>query len=419
MTRNCKEISEFQRRDARLPQHTSPADVDLPSCDQPRASSCCPKFQVRYVVRIFPPCSRGSSDDALDMSDLSGSAAAREDLAELMTIVRRVVASRVADRDVVDEIVQETLARLLASKRRLDDGTAGPYAVVTARNLLASRWRRLGTGKRHEHRLFDPSANAQPEDGVLEQEETKAVRAALRQLEPDERALLIAHEIAHQDTRSLADDVDSTPGAVAAQLNRTRAKLRVEYLLEMNGQPPSAHCRPVLMSLSAGDRRRQAGLGAGYHLLDCDFCAVLSQPLLDRRARSREDTSIQVRVDADIVVARQRGHEVAVEVGFSSTEATVIATAVSEIARNIVRFARRGEVTFTIVSDGDESGVTVVARDVGPGIPDIDLAMSEGYTTYGGRGIGLPGSRRLMDEFEVSSEIGRGTTVTMTKWHRR
>jgi serine/threonine-protein kinase RsbT len=160
-------------------------------------------------------------------------------------------------------------------------------------------------------------------------------------------------------------------------------------------------------------------LGAGYHLLDCDFCAELSQPLLDRRTRAREETSVPVRVDADIVVARQRAHEVAVGVGFSSTEATVIATAVSEIARNIVRFARRGEVTFTIVSDGDEAGVMVVARDVGPGIPDIDLAMRVGYTTYGGQGLGLPGSRRLMDEFQVSSEIGRGTTVTMTKWHRR
>ena len=354
------------------------------------------------------------------MSDAPETVAAGHDVVELMTIVRRVVASRVADRDVVDEIVQETLARLLASEHRLDDGAAGPYAIVTARNLLASRWRRLGTDKRHEHRLFDPSEVAPaPGDSVVEQEETDAVRAALRRLDPEERELLVAHEVAREDTRSLADGLDSTPGAVAAQLNRTRAKLRVEYLLEMHGQPPSASCRPVLLALSAGDRRRQAALGAGYHLLDCDFCAELSQPLLDRRMRAREETAIPIRVDVDIVVARQRAHEVAVEVGFSSTEATVIATAVSEIARNIVRFARHGEITFTIVSDGEEAGIMVVARDVGPGIPDIDLAMSVGYTTYGGQGLGLPGSRRLMDEFQVSSEIGRGTTVTMTKWHRR
>jgi serine/threonine-protein kinase RsbT len=71
------------------------------------------------------------------------------------------------------------------------------------------------------------------------------------------------------------------------------------------------------------------------------------------------------------------------------------------------------------VSDGDASGVTITARDAGPGIVDIDLAMTVGYTTYGGRGLGLPGSRRLMDEFDISAEVGRGTTVTMTKWHRR
>jgi len=194
----------------------------------------------------------------------------------------------------------------------------------------------------------------------------------------------------------------------------------VEYLLEMHGQPPSAVCRPVLLSLSAGDRRRQTGLDAGYHLLDCDYCAVLSEPLFDRRPKADvDDVNIPVRVDADIVIARQRTREVALETGFSGTEATMIATAVSEIARNIVRFARRGEVTVSRVSEGEASGVMIVARDAGPGIADIDLAMTVGHTTYGGRGLGLPGSQRLMDEFDITSEVGRGTTVTMTKWHRR
>ena len=84
-----------------------------------------------------------------------------------------------------------------------------------------------------------------------------------------------------------------------------------------------------------------------------------------------------------------------------------------------MRFARGGEITIALVADGDVPGVMIVARDAGPGIADIDQALTVGYTTYGGRGLGLPGSRRLMDEFEITSEIGRGTTVTMTKWHRR
>jgi RNA polymerase sigma factor (sigma-70 family) len=345
--------------------------------------------------------------------------ASPDGIAALTAVVRRVVASRVSDRDAVDEIVQETLARLLATRHRLDHDALGPYAIVTARNLVASQWRRNDTQKRHQHRLLDPRTADHPEDSLLKQEEMTAVRAALERLKPQERSVLVAHELSGQDTRTLADDLGSTPGAVAAQLNRSRAKLRVEYLLEMHGQPPSPHCRPVLLSLSAGDRRRQAGLDAGYHLLDCDFCAVLSEPLFDRRPKAEDETNIPIREDGDIVVARQRAREVAVEAGFSPTEATVIATAVSEIARNIVRFARRGEVTISRVSEGDASGVMIVARDAGPGIEDIELAMKVGYTTYGGRGLGLPGSQRLMDEFEITSEIDRGTTVTMTKWHGR
>ena len=123
-------------------------------------------------------------------------------------------------------------------------------------------------------------------------------------------------------------------------------------------------------------------------------------------------------VDRDIVVARQRGHDMAMEAGFSATESTVIATAISEIARNIVRFARRGNVMLTIVENDGVQGVLVVAQDAGPGIADLETALQEGSTTYGGLGLGLPGCRRLMDQFEITSEPGRGTTVTMTKWKR-
>jgi serine/threonine-protein kinase RsbT len=100
---------------------------------------------------------------------------------------------------------------------------------------------------------------------------------------------------------------------------------------------------------------------------------------------------------------------------FSRTDLTLIATAVSEIARNIVRFAGRGEVYIELV-DQPRPGIRIVARDTGPGIPDIDQALADGYSTYNGLGLGLPGARRLMDEFSLSSEVDLGTTVTMTKW---
>ena len=342
------------------------------------------------------------------------------DIVELAALVRRVVAARVQDRDVVDDLAQETLARLLAARPRLDRSALGPYAIVTARNLVASHWRRIHTGKRNEHRLVDRAEAAGADETLLRGEEAEAIKSALERLSVRERDLLVAHEVDGRDTNSLAVDVGSTPGAVAAQLNRSRAKLRVEYLLELDGPPPSALCRPVLLSLSAGDRRRQSELDAGYHLLDCDFCATLSEPLFDRRMKgANNEARVVVQADADIVRARQRGHAIALHAGFTPTEATVVATAISEVARNIVRFARRGEVSISIVSDGETNGVTIVARDVGPGIADVGLALEDGYTTYGGRGLGLPGSRKLMDEFDITSEVGYGTTVTMTKWHRR
>jgi serine/threonine-protein kinase RsbT len=126
---------------------------------------------------------------------------------------------------------------------------------------------------------------------------------------------------------------------------------------------------------------------------------------------------VAVASDADVVAARQKGRELAARAGFAAAELTLLATAISEIARNIVKFARRGELTIAVVTDGGRVGVTIVARDSGPGIADVDRALGDGYSTYRGLGLGLGGARRLMDEFAIVSEVGVGTTVTMTKWH--
>ena len=120
--------------------------------------------------------------------------------------------------------------------------------------------------------------------------------------------------------------------------------------------------------------------------------------------------------DSDVVAARQKGREVAAAAGFEGTELTVIATAISEIARNIVKFAKRGEFTYSVLHADGRTGLQVVARDSGPGIPDLQRALEDGYSTYRGLGLGLPGARRLMDEFEIVSTVGEGTTVTMIKW---
>jgi RNA polymerase sigma factor (sigma-70 family) len=340
---------------------------------------------------------------------------------ELVPLLRRVIGARVRDGQVVEDLVQETLARVMAARQRLEPRALGPYAVVTARNLTRSLATSQDRSRRHAHRLIDLRQPVGPEEETLRGEERRAIAAALGRLpEPDQQAL-VAHEVDGTDTATLAASRDSTPGAVAAQLARARARLRVEYLLELEPTtPPSGRCRPVLLALSAGDRRRQRELDAGGHLLGCGWCARLSEPLLDRRrtAGVAGEVRIPIRGDADVVTARQQGRELAAQAGFSATELTIIATAISEIARNIVMFADRGELVVSLVGEPSRQGVTVVARDVGPGIPDPERALQDGYSGYGGLGLGLPGSRRLMDEFELTTELDKGTTITMTKWRR-
>jgi serine/threonine-protein kinase RsbT len=193
----------------------------------------------------------------------------------------------------------------------------------------------------------------------------------------------------------------------------------VEYLLALErlSDLPTAACRPVLLALSGGDRRRQREVHAARHLLECGVCAALSVPLLERRNVDPDgEVCLEIAHDADIVIARKRAREAAEALGFDAMDRTLIATAVSEITRNIVRFAGHGDVTLTMLKEPGQSGIRVVAHDTGPGIPDVAVAFRDGYSTYGGLGLGLPGARRIMDQFSVASEVGVGTTVTMTKW---
>lgn len=130
------------------------------------------------------------------------------------------------------------------------------------------------------------------------------------------------------------------------------------------------------------------------------------------------DVCVSVEREGDIVAARQKGRELAAAIGFSSTDQTLVALAISEIARNIVTYARRGTVTLKRLDEGGRGGIEVVAQDDGPGIPDIALAMRDGYSTGRSLGVGLPGAKRVMDEFEIVSTIGKGTTISMKKWTR-
>jgi serine/threonine-protein kinase RsbT len=128
---------------------------------------------------------------------------------------------------------------------------------------------------------------------------------------------------------------------------------------------------------------------------------------------------IAIESDADVVTARQRAREMAGRLELTTTDQTLLATAISEVARNITTYATRGEVLLSVIrDDGGRSGIQVIARDDGPGIENVELALQDGYTSGTGLGLGLPGARRLVDDFRIETAPGQGTTVTLVMWAR-
>ena len=239
---------------------------------------------------------------------------------DLLPVLRRVVGARIKDPHTVEDLVQETLARLMSSSTRVDPDKLPNYAAVTARHVVASYAERNDRARNRSHLLAE-SMDVEPHsEVVLRQEDREFVGAALAQLSASDQDLLVAHEVDGADTITMAAERGSTPGAVAARLNRARASLRVEYLLAAEGiEPPTDRCRPVLRALSSGDRRRQRDLDADGHLLGCTTCAQVAERLFERRGRPTEDDVVRVPVarDADVVAARQQGREAAARAGFS------------------------------------------------------------------------------------------------------
>lgn len=130
------------------------------------------------------------------------------------------------------------------------------------------------------------------------------------------------------------------------------------------------------------------------------------------------EACVAVASDTEIVSARRQGRTLAEQMGFSASDATLVATAISELARNIVHYAGNGEILLGKVNGQERQGIAIIARDRGPGIADTQLAARDGFSTSGGLGLGLPGVKRIMDEFRIDSQLGGGTTVTTIKWKR-
>jgi len=194
-------------------------------------------------------------------------------------VIRRVVAARAVNPADVDDLVQDCLERLLAARERLAPEAVLPYAVVTARNLVSSHAKSAVRHAVTAPRMLDTTEPDRPEDLLLAGEARRAMTAALAQLSAQERSDVLTY----YDDDAAGGDAPVASGALRVRMSRTRAKLRLEYLLAFRHlELPAPVCRRVLLAISAGDTRRQRELDAGQHLLDCGTCAALSEPLDQR-----------------------------------------------------------------------------------------------------------------------------------------
>ena len=335
-------------------------------------------------------------------------------------MLRRIVAARVGHHPAAEDLVQETLVRVLAARDRIEPGMLEPYAIVTARNVIATMWREEDRAPAQPAPGRRPAAEPERPDEDVLASRGDAPRSPGRVQRLDERdaRTLLAHEVAGERHRARwPRSSGSTAGAVAAQLNRTRARLRVEYLLALEqAEPPTDRCRPVLLALSGGDRRRQREVDAARHLLECELCARLSEPLLDRGPARDDEVRIPITGDADIVAARQAGPR---------------ARRPGRLLRHRphphrhrglrdrpqhrpVRRARRGR--RRAARRAATAACSVVARDAGPGHPRR-RAGARRRLQHLRRARAGPARRAPADgRVRRSPPNGAGTTVTMTKW---
>ncbi len=212
--------------------------------------------------------------------------ARHDSLADVGAVVRRTLAARTRDQHLVEDLTQETLARLADREDRLSADAERAYAVVIARNLLASHFRGQSVRGRHLHKLVEHGRPDDPAQVMVDKEESDALTSALSQLPTAERDLLMRHEVSGTDLATLAGEAEVSSGAIAMRLARARANLRLEFLLAFRRTDlPTDQCRPVLLALAVGDRRRQAQLDADEHVRTCPVCAELIGPMTRRDRR--------------------------------------------------------------------------------------------------------------------------------------
>ena len=251
-------------------------------------------------------------------------AASAHEVAAVEPVIRRVVAARTANPADIDDLVQDCLERMLVARERLAPEAVLPYAVVVARNLVTSHAKSTMRHAAAVPRALDATEPERPDDALLARETRDAMSAALARLSDQERRDVLAY---YSDAPSQAETAQSR-GALRVRIARTRAKLRLEYLLAFRHlELPSPRCHGVLLAISAGDTRRQWELDAGQHLLDCEVCATLSEPL-DRRSIALTAIAIPGGLAA-WVAGKVRAHPVHATATAGAGAAVVAAVAVA------------------------------------------------------------------------------------------
>jgi RNA polymerase sigma factor (sigma-70 family) len=257
------------------------------------------------------------------MYDQTTTASAHEVMAA-EPVIRRVVAARAANHADIDDLVQDCLERLLMARERLAPEAVLPYAVVTARNLVSSHAKAASRRAAAAPRVLDVAEPERPDDVLLAGEARTAMTAALARLSDQERRDILAY---YSDGSPAGAQTRESRGALRVRMARTRAKLRLEYLLAFRHlELPSPACRSVLLAISAGDTRRQRELAAGQHLLDCATCATLSEPL-DRRSVALTAIAIPGALAA-WAAGKARAHPVHTAASVAAGSAAVAAAAV-------------------------------------------------------------------------------------------
>jgi RNA polymerase sigma factor (sigma-70 family) len=296
--------------------------------------------------------------------------ASEQDVVAVEPVLRRIIAARVSNPTDVDDLVHDGLERLLKSRHRLASEAVLPYAIVVAQNLVTSRTRR------HARRIERPlpeaisSSGSVPEDSVVTSEAHEALRAALMQLDPAERAELLAYQERRSPDSPTTEE--STP-AIRVRMARSRGKLRVEYLLALRRvELPSAQCRRVLLAISAGDIRRQGALKVGDHLMSCQTCAALSEPL-SQRSLGLTSVSLPFGFVA-ATIHKVRAHPTASAIA-SGAVACGVAAAIAFSAAGHTRPATDGHATPSEATgtSGHRAHPAAPVNDSTPPIPGLDV----------------------------------------------